>query len=621
MLVSSSVRRSDHETGGIFLTIRPARCRRRDGQGTMSGVSDAAQRPADRDVSKYRDASRTMRITSIPHIYRNVKRWTEIASVLSKYGLADWISRLNIGFFKDRLKDRDGEALARHTPEKRIRLALTELGPTFIKLGQLLSTRPDLVGVQLANELKQLQADAPADPPDLVCSLIEQELGQPVSELFAEFDDLPIASASIGQVHAARLASGERVVVKVQHVGIEETVREDLDVLAGLALLAERVPELSAYRPSATVAEMGRVLRRELDFGREERNLHQFCERYKDDPVVHIPQPFTEYCTARVLTMERVDGIPLAERVRLLTEGFDLEEIACRGARLYLDMIFEAGFYHADPHPGNLVLLPGNCIGLLDFGMVGRLEERLREDIEEMLLAITGHDVSLLTSVIVRLGETPPELDERALAADVADFVGDYTTQPLEQMHLGSALNDMTQIIHRHKIKLPAQAAMLLKTLITLEGTGKLLSPSFSLLELLRPLHRRMLLRRLSPRRQWRKLMRLFVETERLAEILPRRLTEILEQIQAGKFDVHLYHRALEPSVNRLVMGMLTSALFLGSSWMLSSQVPPLLFPENVYLGFHQISILGLSGCAVSVLMGLRVLRAIDKSGHLDSKN
>ena len=182
-------------------------------------------------------------------------------------------------------------------------------------------------------------------------------------------------------------------------------------------------------------------------------------------------------------------------------------------------------------------------------------------------------------------------------------------------------MSDMVQIIHRYKIKLPAQVAMLLKTLITLEGTGKLLSPSFSLIELLQPLHRRMLLRRLSPQRQWRKFMRFYVEAERLAEILPRRLTEILEQIQAGKFDVHLYHRALEPSVNRLVLGMLAGALFMGSSWMLSNKVAPVLFPDNVYLGFHQISILGLGGCAISVLLGLRLLRAIGKSGHLDSKD
>jgi ubiquinone biosynthesis protein len=559
-----------------------------------------------------------MRITTIPHIYRNVKRWTEILSVLSKYGLADWISRLNIDFVKDRLKDRDGEALARHSPEKRIRLALTELGPTFIKLGQLLSTRPDLAGAALADELKQLQADVPADPPDLVCAMVTDELGQPIEEMFAEFDATPLASASIGQVHAAKLLSGEEVVVKVQHAGIEETVREDLDVLMGLALLAERVPELASYRPTATVAEMGRVLRRELDFGREERNLQVFNARYKDDPTVLIPQPFTEYCTSRVLTMERIDGIKLKEKERLIVEGFDLEEVALRGARLYLDMIFEHGFYHADPHPGNIVLLAGNRIALLDFGMVGRIEERLRESIEEMLLAISGRDVTMLTSVIMRVGETPPELDERALSVDVADFLGDYASQSLDQLDLGGALTDMTEIIHRYRIKLPPQVAMLLKTLVTLEGTGKLLNPKFSLMELLQPLHRRMLARRLSPRRQMRKFMRFYVEAERLAEILPRRLTEILEQVQAGKFDVHLDHRGLEPSVNRLVLGMLSSALFLGSSVMLSREVPPLLFPENSYFGFHRISILGFTGCAVAIMLGLRLLRAIGKSGHLD---
>ncbi len=560
-----------------------------------------------------------MKISTIPQIYRNVKRWTEILSVLSKYGLADWISRTNIDFVKDKLKDRDGEALARHTPEKRIRLALTALGPTFIKLGQLMSTRPDVVGLKLADELKQLQADVPADPADIVRETIETELGQPIEELFAEFDDTPIASASIGQVHGAKLHDGESVVVKVQHCDIESTVREDLDVLTGLALLAERVPELAVYRPASTVAEMGRVLRRELDFGREERNLQQFCSRYEADPTIRMPKPFTDYCTARVLTMERIDGIKLRERDRLVAEGFDLEEVARRGAKLYLDMIFEAGFFHADPHPGNIVLLPANRIGLLDFGMVGRIEETLREDIEEMLLAISQRDVSLLTSLIIRVGDTPPELDEGALAVDVADFLGDYANQSLDRFDLSGALADLTEIIHRHRISLPPQTALLLKTLITLEGTAKLLSPNFSLMELLQPLHRRMLMRRLSPQRQMRKFMRFYVEAERLAGILPRRLTEILEQVQAGKFDVHLDHRGLAPSVNRLVMGMLTSALFLGSALMLSTEVPPLLFPENSFFGFEKISIFGVLGATLSILIGLRLVRAISKSGHLDS--
>ncbi len=230
-----------------------------------------------------------VKITAIPQIYRNVNRLREILSVFSKYGLADGISRLNLDFAKGLLKNRDGEALARHTRERRVRMALEELGPTFVKLGQILSTRPDLVGRSLAEELKQLQDQVPADPPEVVQQIVEDELGQPIEDLFSEFDDRPLASASIGQVHRARLTSGEDVVVKVQHAGVHDVVRKDLEVLTGLAQLLERLPEFAPYRPVETVAEFQRTLRRELDFGREERNLHQFATRFQHNPHVRIP--------------------------------------------------------------------------------------------------------------------------------------------------------------------------------------------------------------------------------------------------------------------------------------------------------------------------------------------
>jgi ubiquinone biosynthesis protein len=268
------------------------------------------------------------------------------------------------------------------------------------------------------------------------------------------------------------------------------------------------------------------------------------------------------------------------------------------------------------------VLLPGNVIGLLDFGMVGRIDERLREDIEHMLLAIVNQDVAMLTSIIKRVGAAPPDLNESGLAADLADFVGQYATQSLDRFDLSGALNDMTEIIHRWKIMLPPQAAMLLiKVLVTLEGTAKTLTPKFSLMEVMQPFHRRMLWRRLSPARQARKLRRLYFEIEQLVEVLPGRIMDILEQVQTGKFDVHLDHRGFGPSVNRLVLAMLASSLFLGSSLLLSSEVPPLLFPTTPFLGMHRISLLGITGCFVSILVGLRLLRAIGKSGHLDRRD
>jgi ubiquinone biosynthesis protein len=283
-------------------------------------------------------------------------------------------------------------------------------------------------------------------------------------------------------------------------------------------------------------------------------------------------------------------------------------------------MIFTHGFYHADPHPGNILVLRDNVIGLLDFGMVGRIDERLREDIEEMLLAIVNQDVAIVAALIKKIGMPPLGLDESALAVDVADFVGQYATQSLERFNMSGALNDMTEIIYRHRIFLPPQVAMLLKAMVTLEGTAKKLNPKFSLMEVMQPYHRKMLMRRLSPARQMRKLRRFYFEFAQRAEVLPRRIGEILEQIQSGRFDVHLDHRGLGPSVNRLVLAMMASSLFLGSSLLLSREVPPLLFPDSPFYGLHKISVLGISGCIVSLLVSLRLIRAIGKSGHLDRR-
>ncbi len=556
-----------------------------------------------------------MKITTIPSVYRNVNRWGEILTVLSKYGLAGWLSRFDVDFSKRWLKNRDGESLAGMSNATRIRMALMELGPTFIKLGQILSTRPDLVGVELATELTHLQADVRTDPADAVRRTIETELGESINDLFVDFEDRPLASASIAQVHRARLKTGEDVVVKVQHAGIQKKIRVDLEILSGLAQLAEKHPDLANYRPRATVAEFKRTLRREMDFGREERNIQQFASDFDGDSTVRIPRVYSDYSTPRVLTLEFLDGIKLSQ-TELATAGrFDLNEIARRGADLYLKMIFTHGFYHADPHPGNIMLLEGNTIGLIDFGMVGRLDEQLRMEIESLLLAIVDQESTQLTSIIMRLGETPPNLDTAGLSADVAEFVAYHGNVPMSDFDLGKALREMTEIVRRYGIMLPARIALLLKTLIMLDGTAQLADPKFSLIEALRPHQRRLLRQRLSPVRRLKKIRRIAGEMERLVEVLPQRMIDLLGQMQSGKFDVHLDHRGLEPSVNRLVLGMLSSALFLGSALMLSMKVWPV-----VTVWGEDISVSGAVGMALSLFLGHRVLRAINKSGHLDRR-
>ncbi|MGO8746764.1 MAG: ABC1 kinase family protein [Thermoguttaceae bacterium] len=546
-----------------------------------------------------------MKLSTIPQIYRHFNRWREILAVLSKFGLADWISRLGPEFAKDLLKNRGGEAIARQGWQIRMRMALAELGPTFIKLGQVLSTRPDLVGVSLANELQHLQTQVPADPPEKVLALIQRELGQPAETLFAQFDPLPVASASIGQVHRAELKTGEPVVVKVQHAEIERKLEVDLDILVGLAQWAEKVPEFVNYHPRAIATEFQRTVRRELDFRRELRNMQEFARQFFGDPTVHVPRVYPQLSRSRVLVMERVDGIRLQETDRLRAAGIDLNEVARRGAALYMKMIFTHGCYHADPHPGNLVLMEGGVIGLLDFGMVGRIDERLREDIEEIVLAAGDQDAEHVTSIITRIGAIPAELDRSALSVDVSDFVSHYGSQSLGDFDLSGALNDMTEMIRRYRISLPARMALLLKVLVTLEGTGRQLSPQFSLIEVILPYRKRMLVQRFSVRRQFRRMRRFYWEFKHLIDVLPRGMVEILEQVQSGKFDVHLDHRGLEPSVNRLVQGMLASALFLGSAVLLGLKVAP---------QFHEISIPGLAGCLLGLGSGWRVWRAIGRS-------
>jgi len=551
-----------------------------------------------------------MRIGAIPQIYRNVNRWGEILSILSKYGLAGWLSRFDFAFGKSWLKNRDGQIIADESSETRIRLALEELGPTFIKLGQIMSTRPDVVGGELADELEKLQTKVPADSYELVAELIQRELGKPVDELFLEFSTEPIASASIGQVHRARLHSGEQVAVKVQHHGIEDVVHVDLDILTGLAQLAEGLPELRPYRPRATVAEFQRALRRELDFEREARHLEQFGKAFADNSHVKIPQVFQDYSSEHVLVMEWMDGIPLSAPEAIRATGVDLGAVTRNGAEMYLEMIFTHGLYHADPHPGNLLVMSDGAIGLLDFGMVVRIEEALREDIEDMLMAIVEQDAHHLIAVVMRVGAVPVGLDETSLSLDLSDFLAHYAYQSMDQFKLAPALTELFDLMRRYEIILPSPLALLLKVLVMLEGTSQKLEPDFCLMEVLQPYQRKIIARRMSPTRQLRKARRMVYEVQQLAEVVPRRIRDILQQVQSGRFDVHLDHRGLEPSVNRLVLGMLTSSLFIGSVLLVTNQVWP----------FRGVSVPGTIGVAMSAALGLRLLWAIGKSGHLDRR-
>ncbi|MEM9367262.1 MAG: AarF/UbiB family protein [Planctomycetota bacterium] len=599
-----------------------------------------------------------MKLSSIPAFYRNLRRGREILRVLQRYGLADWLSRSPRLGLSRLMKDRTGVPLSEYTRPQRIRMALTELGPTFIKFGQVIAARPDLIGNELAEELKGLRGRVTADKIETVRQTLAHELGDNYQRHFDFIEPEPLATASIGQVHRARLVDGRDVVIKVQRDGIDRVIHEDLEVLIGLAQIAEKVDTLAVWAPTEMVRQLKPMILAELDFNRERTNLKQFAEVLSDrSDRILVPRVEDRLCTRRVLVMDELVGRPLSTLVskRGSTNGLpetqapslssvtedkrtnpsiapedsasaavpdepdlDLGKVGETLADAYLRMVFDGGFFHADPHMGNLLVLDDGRLGILDFGMVGRIDENLRETIEEMLIAIGSGDRRRLTRLIRQVG-TPrrepweSEVDRAALEVDVAEFVDLYGRQTLDRFDLAGALNELTDILHRHGIGLPSQSSLLLKMLVSLEGTLRELGVGFDSLEVVRSHVRRIALRRLSPQRRLRQARRIYLENEAFLETAPDQVLSVLDQLRRGEVRLRLEPLRFAPVVNRLVVGVMASAVFLGSSLLLSYEVAPVLFPEEPVWGIHRLSILGLLGFvssfAVMMVLTLSMLR------------
>jgi ubiquinone biosynthesis protein len=553
-----------------------------------------------------------MKIDTISHLGRDSKRFHEIISTFVKYGLVPWLKSIQAGWVQKHFQSHGHTEIKELSPGVRLRLAFVELGTTFIKLGQILSTRPDLVGSEITSELVQLQSGTPPDPPEIVRETFKTEFNNEPEILFSTFEDRAAASASIGQIHFATLKDGTRVVVKVQHKGIEAKIRSDLDIMKGIGALAEdHWEQARQYRVNDTLAEFSRILLAELDFTREKQNLERFRRNFKQQKDVFIPKPYGNLSTRCILTMDRLDGVSLSQIEELKARGYDLSHLAQRGANIFLEMIFQDGFYHADPHPGNIFALENSSIGLLDCGMVGRIDEKLSEQFENLLIAVAENDTQALCDSICELGAVPRELDTDELRYELGEFLAEYGIQSLDEIDLGRALNRMMEIIRKFKIILPSRVSLLIKVLVMLEGTARELSPKFDLIQILKPYQVKILQKRIAPGRLFKKTRRNMMEWSRLMEMAPRELVDILSQIKRGKFDVNLEHRKLDSVINRLVMGILSAALFVGSSLILSLKVPPLI---------KGASIPGFLGCVCAVFMGATIVREIWRSGNNSQK-
>lgn len=529
----------------------------------------------------------------------DLARAAEVARILAKYGLAAWFSEFEWAPLRQAIKSHGGEVLVSLPFEARVRLALTDSGTTFIKLGQMLSTRPHLVGDALASELGKLRESTPPNPPDVAIKMVETELGRPIDECFMHFDGVAVASASIGQVHKARLKSGRRAAVKVQHPGIEGTIRRDLEILAFLAEIAEKNQHLRRYQPVELVREFSRTMLGELDFRRESRNLQTFRRNFADDPTVVFPKPYAELTTSRVLTMSFIAGVSIRDTGRLDKLKVDRQELARQGANIFVQMMFRDGFYHADPHAGNLRVLPGGKIGLLDAGMVGRIDETMQRQVEDILLAAGERDAGRLTDAVTRICGTPRDLDRAALSTNLMEFFEEYGTQDLSQFNVSGALRGISNILHNHGLILPGKLSLLIRCLIELEGTGRSLSPAFNLAELLGPWRDTILWQRYSPKARLKKLAHLYGDWEDLAQSVPKVARNMLDRMDQGRFAIRIEHQHLKSGVNRLVVGLFISSLLIASAILIARGVPPTIRGQSLF---------GIVGYAVAVVFGFRML-------------
>ena len=550
-------------------------------------------------------------------VVRDLPRLHEIASVMIRYGGGDLVRLLGISGALERA----GRILHWHSTSEisqldapvRIRRALEELGPTFVKLGQMLATRVDLFPPHWIAEFEKLHSQVPAVPyeilhPDLVIAI----KGEP-GEVFATFDPVPLAAASIAQVYRATLQDGTPVVVKMRRPGIEGVIRADLRILEHAAkLLESEVPDYRRYDPVQMVSQLRRSLNRELDLVKEARNIDQFARDFADDPLVKIPKVYWEFTSDRVNVQEEIVGLAGVAPDKLRAAGLDPKLLAARGADTVLRMVLENGHFHADPHPGNVLFLSGNRIGMIDFGMVGMLTHARRNQIVDLLHALTRKDEQALMQVLLDWsGESV--LDEDRLAYDVAELLQSYDDLQLKDVKIGGLLNDITAVMRDNNLALPADLTLLFKTLITLEGLGQQLDPEFHMIDHVTPFVERVIQQRYTPQALLARGRKSVRETLEVLADVPRDLRNLLRDMRRGRVKIDLdlkrldqFGHQLDRASNRLTMGILTASLVVGSSIIMTVEGGPKLFGLPLF---------GLLGFLIAFFNSLWIIFSIWRSG------
>ncbi|WOB10597.1 ABC1 kinase family protein [Piscinibacter gummiphilus] len=553
---------------------------------------------------------------------RELARLQEIVAVLVRHGLGDAVRRMGWADLLEKAGQlvhwTSAAELARLSPPLQVRRALEELGPTFVKLGQILAGRADLFGPEWIAEFEKLHSRVPAVPFEALHDQLVEDLGGEPGEVFASFDPTPLAAASIAQVHRARLHDGAEVVVKVRRPGIRPVIEADLRLLERLAsIAASRWPDLQPYRPVALVQEFGRSLRRELDLANECRQAERIAANFAERPEIVIPKVYWEWTHERVNVQQLIDGLPGDALERADGEGLDRKLLAKRGAQAVMKMVVEDGLFHADPHPGNVFYLSGNRIAFIDFGMVGRLSAQRRDELLKLMLGLVQRDAAAVSDVLLEWADGSAE-EEAQLNGDIEAFVDAYHGVPLARLSLADMLADVTGILRRHRLGLPSDLALLIKAFVTVEGMGRGLDPDFHMAAEALPLLRRALRARYRPqaivRRSWQSINRL----AGLLAAMPDDLARLLRNVRHGGVQVHIEVKHLERvgdqldrAASRLTVGLVVAALIVGSSIVMTVQGGPKLF------GLPAFGLIGFVGACVGAVW---LLRSISRSGRHDGK-
>ncbi|MCL1980496.1 MAG: AarF/ABC1/UbiB kinase family protein [Proteobacteria bacterium] len=560
------------------------------------------------------------KLGAIGRTYRHLNRYHRILRVLFKYGFNDLIDRLHIDQYLESglqmINRKPREQISRLSRPERLRLVFEELGPTFIKLGQLLSTRPDLIPPDFLDELAKLQDEIPPFSVAEVRTIFREELGRYPEEIFHYFDAEPLAAASIGQVHRARMDNDAEVVVKVQRPGIENIIAVDLEILAHIAALMEQyLEEAQGHQPMAIVHEFARSLSREIDFSVELSNIQRFARQFEGNQAIHVPLVYPELSTDRVLVMEYVLGIKSSKVEVLREQGYDLALIAERGANLVMEQIFVHGFFHADPHPGNVFILPDNVVCFIDFGQVGRLPLKDREDFTDLVLDLVASNEQNIVAGVLKVTVQLGEIDREKLSRDLIGLMDMYLYRPLEHLEAGKILQDLLGLVSRHKLTFKPSFYQMLKALTTVEGLGLMLDPKLELIRLAKPFMAKIRLGRLRPGRLLSEFSATGASYLNLFRDLPEEARTILHLLRSGRMRLEFEHRGLKSlSVtldrvsNRISFAIVLAALIVGSSLILNSGLPPL---------WHGIPIIGLIGFIVAGVMGVWLLFSMLRHSRL----